>query len=70
VDEIGDVVALGPAGFEPPPGNLDPSIRHLLRGVYQLKNRLLLVLDTARTTEIAPAVNRPAKRNHDDTKIE
>ena len=70
VDEIGDVVDLDPDGFEPPPGNLDPSIRHLLRGVYQFKNRLLLVLDTAQATEIAPVVNRPVKRNHDDTKIE
>jgi purine-binding chemotaxis protein CheW len=70
VDEIGDVVDLDAAGFEPAPGNLEPAIRHLLRGVYQLKDRLLLVLDTARATELAPAANGPVKRSHDDAKIE
>jgi purine-binding chemotaxis protein CheW len=80
VDEVGDVVDLDTAGFELPPGNVEPAIRHLLRGVYQLKDRLLLVLDTARATEIAPPVIGTAnnvtanigtaKRNHDDTKTE
>jgi len=70
VDEIGDVVDLGAAGIEPPPINLEPAIRNLLRGVYQLKDRLLLVLDTARATEIAPAAIAPAKRSHDDAKAE
>lgn len=67
-DEVGDVIDLGPTDFEPPPGNVDPEVRALLRGVYQLKDRLLLVLDIARATKLAPADTGTVKRNHDDTK--
>ena len=70
VDEIGDVVELDAAGSQPPPDNVDPAIGGLLRGVYQLKDRLLLVLDTARATEIVPAAGGAAKRSHDDAKTE
>ena len=70
VDEIGDVMDSDAAGFEPPPDNVDPAIRSLLRGVYKLKDRLLLVLDTARATEIVPAAKVAANRSHDDTKEE
>jgi hypothetical protein len=38
--------------------------------VYQLKDRLLLVLDTARATEIDPAAKGAAKRSQDDAKTE
>jgi hypothetical protein len=31
--------------WEPSPENLDPASRDLIRGVYKLKDRLLLVLD-------------------------
>jgi purine-binding chemotaxis protein CheW len=62
VDEIGDVVELDAARLEAPPGNLDPAIGRLLRGVYQMKDRLLLVLDTARATEIAGAAKCPAQQ--------
>ena len=70
VDEIGDVMDLDGSGFEPPPDNVDPAIRSLLRGVYKLKDRLLLVLDTARATEIVPAAKVAAIRSHDDAKAE
>jgi purine-binding chemotaxis protein CheW len=70
VDEIGDVVELDAAGFEPPPDNVDPAIGGLLRGVYKLKGRLLLVLDTARATEIVTAAAGAANRSHDDAKTE
>jgi purine-binding chemotaxis protein CheW len=63
VDEIGDVVELDASGFEPPPDNLDPAIGGLLRGVYKLKDRLLLVLDTARATAIVPAAKTAANRS-------
>ena len=33
------------ATYERPPENLDPAARELIRGVYKLKDRLLLVLD-------------------------
>ena len=45
VDEIGDVVEVGPETFEAPPGTLDPGLRSLIRGAHKLDGRLLLVLD-------------------------
>lgn len=52
VDEIGDVLDVEVATFEPPPENLDTAARELVRGVFKLKDRLLLVLDTERTVEL------------------
>jgi purine-binding chemotaxis protein CheW len=46
VDEIGDVVEVDRESFERPPENLEGVARELIRGVYKLKDRLLLVLDT------------------------
>jgi purine-binding chemotaxis protein CheW len=54
VDEIGDVLDVDAADWERPPGNLDPAVRELIRGVYKLKDRLLLVLDAERTVDIPP----------------
>jgi purine-binding chemotaxis protein CheW len=45
VDEIGDVVEVDERSFERPPETLDPEILALVRGVYKLEDRLLLVLD-------------------------
>jgi purine-binding chemotaxis protein CheW len=53
VDEIGDVLDVDEATYERPPENLAPSARELIRGVYKLKDRLLLVLDTERTVDLA-----------------
>jgi purine-binding chemotaxis protein CheW len=44
VDDIGDVIEADPDGFEPPPATMEPSVRELLEGVYQLEDRLLLIL--------------------------
>ena len=44
VDDIGDVIAVEPGDFEPPPATLDPAARDMLEGVYKLEGRLLLVL--------------------------
>lgn len=55
VDEIGDVLDVDAAAFERPPENLDPADWELIRGVYKLKDRLLLVLDAERTSELAVA---------------
>ena len=52
VDEIGDVLSMDAATCERPPENLDPTARELIRGVYKLKDRLLLVLDTERAVEV------------------
>jgi len=53
VDEIGDVVEVDAEAFEAPPDNVDPAARELLRGVYKLKDRLLLILDTEKTVDLA-----------------
>ena len=55
VDEIGDVLDVETAAFERPPENLDPAGRELIRGVYKLKDRLLLVLDVEKTVDLASA---------------
>jgi purine-binding chemotaxis protein CheW len=52
VDEIGDVLDMDAANYERPPMNLDPAARELIRGVYKLKGRLLLVLDEERTVDL------------------
>ena len=52
VDEIGDVLDVDAATYEQPPENLDPAARDLIRGVYKLKDRLLLVLDAERTVDL------------------
>ena len=56
VDEIGDVVEVDAEAFEPVPDNVHPAARDLLQGVYKLKDRLLLVLDTEKTIDIAATV--------------
>ena len=53
VDEIGDVLHMDASTYEPPPENLDPAAKNLIRGVYKLKDRLLLVLDEERTVDLA-----------------
>jgi purine-binding chemotaxis protein CheW len=53
VDEIGDVLDVQDATYELPPENLDPAARELIRGVYKMKDRLLLVLDAERTVDLA-----------------
>lgn len=52
VDEIGDVLDVDAATYERPPENLNPAAREIIRGVYKLKDRLLLVLDTERTVDL------------------
>lgn len=53
VDEIGDVVEVPDEAYENTPKTLTGPTRELVRGVYKLKDRLLLILDTER------AVNPP-----------
>lgn len=48
VDEIGDVVEVSEAAFERAPETLATPARELIRGVYKLESRLLLLLDTER----------------------
>ena len=55
VDEIGDVVEIEDDVFESPPETLRGVARDLIKGVYKLKERLLLVLDTERTVNLSGA---------------
>ena len=53
VDEIGDVLPVDAANYEEPPDNLDAETRKIVRSVYKLKDRLLLVLDGERVVDLA-----------------
>jgi purine-binding chemotaxis protein CheW len=52
VDEIGDVLDMDESNYERPPDNLDPAARELIRGVYKMKDGLMLVLDTDKAIEV------------------
>jgi len=52
VDEIGDVLDMDESTYERPPDNLDPAARELIRGVYKMKDGLMLVLDTEKAIEV------------------
>jgi purine-binding chemotaxis protein CheW len=54
VDEIGDVLEVPEQQFERPPDTLHATMRDLIRGVYKLKERLLLILDTTNILELNP----------------
>jgi purine-binding chemotaxis protein CheW len=53
VDEIGDVLEVPEKLFERPPETLRGTARELIRGAYKLEDRLLLILDTDRTVNLA-----------------
>jgi purine-binding chemotaxis protein CheW len=53
VDEIGDVLEVSEKLFERPPDTLSGTARELIRGAYKLPDRLLLILDTERTVQVA-----------------
>lgn len=45
VDEIGDVITVNDAIFEPPPENVEGTAKELILGAYKLDEELLLILD-------------------------
>ena len=55
VDEIGDVLEVDEKSFELAPGTVAPQARELIQGVYKLKNTILIVLDTEKVLNLAPA---------------
>lgn len=65
VDEIGDVLDVDSATYERPPENLQSAARELIRGVYKLKDRLLLVLDAERTVDLGVGRVCGAERDSD-----
>ena len=55
VDEIGDVLDIAESHYESLPDTVCPEARELIRGVYKLPGRLLLILDTERALSMEPA---------------
>ena len=55
VDEIGDVIEVDEKTFERPPETLSETSRELIQGVYKLKDRLLLVLETEKALNLDAA---------------
>jgi len=53
VDQIEDVIAVEAATIEPPPEMLAVGVRRCLAGVSKQRDRLLLILDEARTLDLA-----------------
>lgn len=51
VDRIGDVMEISEDLFEQPPDTVQRAMRELVIGVYKLKNRLLMVLDTKKIAQ-------------------
>jgi purine-binding chemotaxis protein CheW len=58
VDEIGDVVEIQNEEYERPPETLKGVARELITGVYKLKDRLLLILDTERAVSLPSTFNK------------
>lgn len=54
VDKIGDVLAVDPDLYEPPPETMSGIARELILGAYKLEDELLLILDVDRTVAIRP----------------
>ena len=52
VDEIGDVLEVPSDAFERPPDTIAGVALDLVRGVYKLTDRLLLVLDVERAAQV------------------
>lgn len=52
VDEIDDVLEIAEDRFERPPETMSDATREMIRGVYKLPDRLLLVLDTEKAVNL------------------
>ena len=64
VDEMGDVIEVQGEDFERPPETLKGAARELVNGVYKLKDRLLLVLDTNKALSLPLAKNLSAEQTN------
>ncbi len=56
VDNVGDVIAVEPGQFEPPPSTLKSPIKDIILGVYKLNDKLLLQLNPERACEVQGAI--------------
>ncbi len=64
VDEIGDVIEVEEATFEPPPETMKAFAGDVIRGVHKLPERLLLVLDTERAVDLGEVQAGAAEKGH------
>jgi chemotaxis protein histidine kinase CheA len=55
VDEIGDVVEVEEATFEPPPETLRGPVRNVILGIHKLDDRLMHVLDIEKACQMTDA---------------
>lgn len=62
VDEIADVLEVPEENFERPPDTINDITRELVLGVYKLKDKLLLILDTKKTVHVGQEASMAA--NH------
>jgi purine-binding chemotaxis protein CheW len=56
VDEIGDVVEVDAAGLTRAPDTVRGTARQVITGVFRLKERLLILLDTTKVVELPESV--------------
>jgi purine-binding chemotaxis protein CheW len=63
VDEIGDVLEMNESTFERPPETIDDTTRELVRGVYKLQDKLLLVLDSEKVVNLANGNGKNREKN-------
>lgn len=54
VDKIGDVLAVDPELYEPPPETMSGIAKELILGAYKLTDELLLILDVDKAVAIRP----------------
>ncbi len=65
VDEVGEVLQVDEADFEPPPERLQGAARTLVRGAYKLDGRLLLLLDTDKALDLDGGAGRGPSREEE-----
>lgn len=57
VDNVGDVLAIDESRYDANPPTLEDCWREVSRGIYQLEDRLLVVLDVASLLVVGPAAH-------------
>ena len=55
VDKVGDVISMPDLQFEPNPTTIDPELRQVSKGIYQLTDSLLVILDIPNLLRITMA---------------
>ena len=56
VDAIGDVLEVSEENYERPPETIPEEVRKLVRGIYKLEGKLLLILDAEKAVNVSTSV--------------